>query len=154
MSDEPPEWRGRGPRDRQGWPNRTFEATPGGPRSHRGTGGPFERRTEWTGIQQPPPGTEQRISDTAEFRPSRAPYEDEMPTEEIREAPAVQTPPVRGRPIIRPHFVLEREPDALYRLNAWLSVAVRIFGIIALLATLWLLGLCLSHGGVPLWVRS
>lgn len=143
MTYEPPEWRGRGPRDREGWPNRTFDQTPGGPRSHRG--GPGQVRVPLT-----------REEDTGEFRPSREPYGHDAPTEEFgREVPIGETPfgpPPARRPVIKPHFTLEREPDPLVRLNQWLGLGVKILGIVALVCVIWLLGMCLRDGGVPLWV--
>lgn len=132
--DEPPEWRGRGATGREGWPNRTFESTPGGPRSHRR------------------PGDERvalRRDDTGEFRPSREPFADDMPTEEMQ---GVRVPP--RRPVLRPHFVLERDRDPLARLYLWLGVGVRILALVALVCAIWLLGMCLAVGGVPLWVAG
>lgn len=148
--NEPPEWAGRGPRDRSGWPNES--ANPGVPRSHRRVG---EERVR---IAEEP--------DTGEFRPSRESFGPDMPTEELdrgaaeaeyRRAasegqPTVIPGPVRQRPVLRPHFVLEREPDAVYRVYLWLGVAVRVLAIIALACGIFVLGMCIADKGVPLWV--
>jgi hypothetical protein len=122
---EPPEWYGRGARDRSGWPNRTFEPEPEGPRSHR------ER-------------------DTGEIRPSRNAFDHEMPTD-----PAVRSPllePGTARRVIRPHFTLAREDDPLWRLSLRLGVILKVLGIIALVGVIWLLALAVRYGGMPLWV--
>lgn len=139
---EPPEWRDRGPRSREGWPNSTFEATPGGPRSHRA------------------PGEVRRRDDTSEFRPSRATFEPDMPTEEIREVPIEQTPfgrrelVVPAAPAAVEHIILpiQHPPDPVERFDLWLRVCVHLLAIVALLVTLWCLGMVIADRGVPLWV--
>jgi len=147
--DEPTEWLGHGARDRSGWPNRTFEPDPAGPRSHRAAEvtEAFERRAEWIGVQFPPPGVQQKIVDTGEFR---APYEDEMPTD-----PAIRGPlrgPGQGRRVIRPRFTLTREDDPLWRVSLWLGVLLKVLGIVALVGVIWVLAVAIRSGGVPIWV--
>lgn len=153
--NEPPEWQGRGPRSREGWPNETFN--PGAPRSHRAPAG--EQRVP---IRQ---------DDTGEFRPSREAYYEEMPTD-----PAIRynqggpvgpwqpdgsvTPPVERRQLVVPeppevqHVILPipRTDDPLERFDAWLRVMVHMLAIVALVAALWCLGMVIADHGVPLWV--
>jgi hypothetical protein len=138
--NEPPEWAGRGARDRAGWPNETFGT--GAPRSHRAVG------QERTRIE----------TDTGEFRPSREPAAPDMPTEEIetltppyRPGGAVLPPPA-PRPVIKPSFRLEHARDGVYRTYLWLGIIVRVLGIIALVCGIFILGVCIADGGVPLWV--
>lgn len=148
--NEPPEWQGRGPRSREGWPNETY--SPGAPRSHRRVG---EEQTEF------------RRDDTGEFRPSRAAYADEMPTDPaIRYRPGgpVKVPgeqtrrelvvPAQPEPARAEHIIvpIDRRRDSLEGAYLWLGVACRILGCIALLAALWVLGMVIADKGVPLWV--
>jgi hypothetical protein len=92
---------------------------------------------------------EQKIVDTGEFRPSRNAFDEEMPTD-----PAIGPfrEPGQGRRVIRPHFTLAREDDPLARLNARLGVVLKALGIVALVGVIWLLGLAVRYGGVPIWV--
>jgi hypothetical protein len=135
--NEPPEWVGRGARDRAGWPNETFN--PGVPRSHRAAG----QRVE---------------ADTGEFRPSREPASPDMPTEEMPQPQppyvpgGVVLPPPAPRPVIKPSFRLDRELEPLERTYLWLGICVRVLAIIALVCTIYALAICLSGHGVPLLV--
>src|SRR6201996_236300 len=88
--NEPPEWQGRGPRSREGWPTTQRREFP--PRSHR--------RPDDVGEQRVP--IERR--DTGEFRPSRVPWPDDAPTEEV---PIEQTPFARGWARPEPHRGVE-----------------------------------------------
>jgi len=108
--DEPTEWLGHG-RGPQRLAEPHVRAGPAGPRSHRAAEvtEAFERRAEWIGVQFPPPGVQQKIVDTGEFR---APYEDEMPTD-----PAIRGP-LRGRVRVGgdpPTVHADREDDPLWR---------------------------------------
>jgi hypothetical protein len=157
--EDPPEWHGRGARDRAGWPNETFQETPGGPRSHRAT--EAEMRAGRAPVTQRP----ERRADTSESRPSRAPYHEEMPTDPaiayrpggpvraprvemvVPADPEPQTPEVQH--VILP---IPRSDDPVERFDRWLRVAVHILGIFVLLAALWCLGMVIADKGVPLWV--
>lgn len=144
--NDPPEWQGRGTRSREGWPNETFN--PGAPRSHRATTNDPVRR-----------------DDTGEFRASREPYYEEMPTD-----PAIRysqggpvAPPVERRELVVPaepqppdvqHVILPipRADDPVERFDAWLRIVVHMLAIVALVASLWCLGMVIADHGVPLWV--
>jgi hypothetical protein len=143
--NEPPEWQGRGPRSREGWPNSSVN--PGAPRSHRAPG---EDRTPI------------RRDDTGEFRPSREPYYEEMPTDPaiLREVPIGQTPygrpelVVAADPPAAEHIIMpiSAPEDPVERFDLWLRLCVHILAIVALVAALWCLGMVIADRGVPLWV--
>jgi hypothetical protein len=150
--NEPPEWQGRGIRSREGWPNETFN--PGSPRSHRAT------TNDPAGAAAGPAPV--RRDDTGEFRPSREPYYEEMPTD-----PALrynQGGPVTARPeLVVPagpeppevqHVILPipRADDPVERFDLWLRVIVHMLAVVALVAALWCLGMVIADHGVPLWV--
>lgn len=136
--DEPPEWQGRGPHSREGWP--TSGTSPGVPRSHRAS--PNQIRVP------------ARRDDTAEFRPSREQWSPEMPTEEIRQSPGRAEMVVPADPPAVEHIILPipRLDDPVERFDLWLRVMVHLLAIVALITALWCLGMVIADKGVPLWV--
>lgn len=153
--NEPPEWQGRGPRSREGWPNETFN--PGAPRSHRAPG-----EEPPPPIPPPPGGYSRPREDTGEFRPSRKPYYEEMPTDPalrynqggpVTARPELVVPAVPESPEVQ-HVILPipRADDPVERFDLWLRVIVHMLAVVALVAALWCLGMVIADHGVPLWV--
>lgn len=150
MSHEPPEWEGRGPHDRSGWPTSQRPTV----RGHRRADG-----------DPSPQYLRDAYADTGEIRPSREPIPPEMPTDPGLRIPPVYEPggpvvaPPYARPQMRaggtriePHFTLARERDPIERFWLWLRVFLGVLAAIALMGALWCLGLVISHSGVPVWV--
>jgi hypothetical protein len=110
------------------------------------------------------------MDDTAERRPARDRFDPEFPTDPLlvkvpppfRSAPQGgpvappdlrgEVPPPRRPPILAPRFVLEHDQDTLARFLMWVTLLREGVFIVALFGVLWLVGLAISRGGVPVWL--